>query len=103
VSFSFIVTLTIIFAYLLDVYEARMDALMVPFNGIKNVAVFGFNYSVVPWTLSSGYKVPFIVIAMILLFAHGIMVVVYLKGEAIRKWSAQKFASAKTTYHGDAF
>ncbi|OAP63485.1 hypothetical protein AYL99_02712 [Fonsecaea erecta] len=103
VSFCFIASLSISFAYLLDVYEARMDTVMVIDNGMKNLAAFGISYAIVPWNTSAGYSIPFAVMAVILFVAHLLMAVVYLKGEAMRKWSAQRFESARTTHHGDAF
>ncbi|EXJ74239.1 uncharacterized protein A1O5_02535 [Cladophialophora psammophila CBS 110553] len=103
VSFCFISSLSISFAYLLDVYEAKMDTVMVIDNGMKNLAAFGISYAIVPWNTSAGYTVPFAVMAVILLVAHLLMALVYFKGEQMRKWSAQHFESARTTHHGDAF
>ncbi|KAK5421905.1 hypothetical protein LTR06_000162 [Exophiala xenobiotica] len=103
VGFCFICSLSISFAYLLDVYEARMDTVMVIYNGMKNLAAFGINYAIIPWNTSAGYTVPFVVLAVILAVAHVPMLVIYFKGEAIRQWSAQKFRTARTSHHGDAF
>lgn len=102
-AFCFICSLSISFAYLLDVYEARMDTVMVIYNGMKNLAAFGINYAIIPWNTSAGYTVPFVVLAVILLVAHVPMLVVYFRGEAIRQWSARRFVTAKTSHHGDAF
>jgi hypothetical protein len=56
VLFSFTSAAAILFVYLLDVYEARLDTVMVVFNGVKNIATFGISYAVVPWN-SSGFTV----------------------------------------------
>ncbi|KIX06196.1 uncharacterized protein Z518_04170 [Rhinocladiella mackenziei CBS 650.93] len=103
VSFCFIASLSISFAYLLDVYEARMDTVMVIYNGMKNLAAFGISYAIVPWNTSAGYTVPFVVMAVILFVAHLLMVLVYCRGEALRRWAAERFETAKDTHHGDAF
>ncbi|KEF59711.1 uncharacterized protein A1O9_04557 [Exophiala aquamarina CBS 119918] len=103
VSFCFICSLSISFAYLLDVYEARMDTVMVIFNGMKNCAAFGISYAIVPWNTSAGYSVPFGGLAVVLFVAHVLMLVNYFKGEALRKWAAERFETARATHHGDAF
>jgi hypothetical protein len=103
VLFGFVAANSIAYAYLLDVYEARMDDVMVIFNGIKNFAAFGATYAIVPWITRSGYTVPFVVMAIIFFMAHMEMVFLFFKGAAIRSWSATKFDKAKKTAHGDAF
>ena len=70
---------------------------------MKNLAAFGISYAIVPWNTSAGYTVPFVVLAVILFVAHLLMVVVYFKGEAIRRWTAERFETARTSHHGDAF
>lgn len=76
---------------------------MVIDNGMKNLAAFGISYAIVPWNTSAGFTVPFVVLAVILLVAHLLMALVYFKGEAMRAWTAGRFASAGETSHGDAF
>jgi hypothetical protein len=80
-----------------------MDTVMVIYNGMKNLAAFGISYAIVPWNTSAGYSVPFGVLAVVLFVAHLLMLVVYLKGEALRRWTAQRFVTARTSHHGDAF
>lgn len=102
-SFCFICSLSISFSYLLDVYEARMDSVMVIYNGMKNLASFGISYAIVPWNTSAGYSVPFGVLAAVLFVAHLLMALCYFKGEAMRRWAANRFETARSTHHGDAF
>jgi hypothetical protein len=101
--FGFVCANSIIYAYFLDVYEARTDAVLVIFNGTKNFAAFGITYAVIPWNLTAGYTIPFVVMAAILVFAHLLIVVLYFKGASIRAWSAKRFVAARSTHHGDAF
>ena len=91
------------YAYLLDVYEARTDAVLVMFHGVKNFAGFGITYAVFPWTAASGFTIPFVVLAMILLAGHIPMAVLYFIGPAVRKWTAAKFVTGRPSKHGDAF
>lgn len=101
--FCFISAISTSFAYLLDIYEARTDSVMVIVNGIKNLAAFGISYAIIPWNTSAGYTIPFVAMAMIVLGAHLVMVVVYFRGERIRNWTAERFVTARETHHGDAF
>ncbi|EXJ59425.1 uncharacterized protein A1O5_12306 [Cladophialophora psammophila CBS 110553] len=101
--FSFTSAASILFAYLLDVYEARMDTVMVVFNGVKNIATFAISYAIIPWNTSAGYSIPFIVLGLLLLAGHLLVGLIYWKGEAMRHWTATKFESGKETHHGDAF
>ena len=101
--FGFVCANSIIYAYFLDIYEARTDAVLVILNGTKNIAAFGITYAVIPWNLTAGYTVPFVVMAAILVFAHLLIVVLFFKGTSIRAWSAKQFVSARITHHGDAF
>jgi hypothetical protein len=103
VSFCFICSLSISFAYLLDIYEARTDTVMVIYNGVKNLAAFGISYAIIPWNTSAGYSVPFGVLAVIVFVAHLLMLVCYWKGEALRRWTAERFETGKATAHGDTF
>ncbi|ETI25799.1 hypothetical protein G647_02573 [Cladophialophora carrionii CBS 160.54] len=103
VSFCFISSLSISFAYLLDVYEAKMDTVMVIDNGMKNLAAFGISYAIVPWNTSAGYTVPFVVMAVILLVAHLLMALVYFRGKQMREWTARKFTTTGPVHRGDAF
>jgi predicted Na+-dependent transporter len=80
-----------------------MDTVMVIDNGMKNLAAFGISYAIVPWNTSSGYTVPFVVMAAIFLVAHLLLAVVYFKGQAMRTWTEERFNSASATHHGDAF
>lgn len=100
--FSFTSSAAILFAYLLDVYEARLDTVMVVFNGIKNIATFAISYAVVPWN-SKGFTEPFVVLAVLLFVAHFLVLAMYLKGETIRHWTAERFVTGRETHHGDAF
>ena len=75
---------------------------MVIYNGMKNLAAFGISYAIIPWNISAGYTVPFVVMAVILVVAHLLMFLVWLKGEAMRKWTSERFATAQTVHHGDA-
>ena len=101
--FSFVGGLGILYAYFLDVYEARTDAVLVIFNGIKNFAGFGITYAVFPWTASSGFTIPFVVLAMVLLAAHTPMAALYFIGPGVRRWTAAKFVTGRPSQHGDAF
>lgn len=100
--FSFTSAAAILFAYLLDVYEARLDTVMVVFNGVKNIATFAISYAVIPWN-SGGFTVPFVVLGVLLFLAHLLILVIYLRGEAIRHWTAKQFVTGRQTHHGDAF
>ncbi|KEF55245.1 uncharacterized protein A1O9_08899 [Exophiala aquamarina CBS 119918] len=100
--FSFTSSAAILFAYLLDVYEARLDTVMVVFNGVKNIATFGISYAVLPWN-AGGLTVPFVVLGVLLFVAHLLIMVTYIKGEAIRHWTAERFVTGQETHHGDAF
>lgn len=101
--FGFVCANSVIFAYFLDVYEARTDAVLVIFNSTKNLAAFGITYAVIPWNTAAGYTIPFVVMAAILLLAHLLMVALYFTGSPLRSWSARKFKAARSTHHGDAF
>lgn len=101
--FGFVTANGIVFAYLLDVYEARTDAVLVVFNGTKNLAAFCITYAIIPWNAEAGYTVPFVVMAVVVLVAHLLMLCVYVFGASMRTWSAERFVTAKETRHGDAF
>jgi hypothetical protein len=92
-----------VYAYFLDIYEARTDAVLVIFNGTKNFAAFGITYGVIRWNSSAGYKIPFLVMAAILLVAHLTMLTLYFTGAELRRWSAKRFVTARSTQHGDSF
>jgi hypothetical protein len=94
---------SISFAYLLDVYEARTDAVMVIFHGVKNLAAFGITFAIVPWVTASGYAVPFGVLAALLVVAHLLLFSMYWVGPYLRNWSMQRFETARPTHHGDVF
>ena len=102
VLFSFTASSAILFAYLLDVYEARLDAVMVVFNGVKNIATFAISYAIVPWN-ARGFTIPFVVLGVLYFAAHLLVLIMYFKGEAIRRWTAERFATGHQTHHGDAF
>ena len=102
-KFGFVCANSIVYAYFLDVYEARADAVLVIFNSTKNLAAFAITYAVIPWNISAGYTTPFVVLAVILLFAHLLMVASYFNGGSIRPWSAQRFVAGRETHHGDTF
>ncbi|MCJ1301128.1 hypothetical protein MMC08_003927 [Hypocenomyce scalaris] len=101
--FGFVCANGVVYAYFLDVYEARTDAVLVIFNSTKNIAAFCITYAVIPWNASAGYTVPFVVMAAILLFAHLLMLGLYFFGGKLRIWSAKRFIAARDTHHGDAF
>lgn len=102
VLFSFTSAAAILFAYLLDVYEARLDTVMVVFNGVKNIAAFAISYAVVPWN-AGGFTVPFVVLGVLMFVAHLIVLVMWWQGRALRQWTAERFVTGKETHHGDAF
>ncbi|KAJ9602622.1 hypothetical protein H2200_012815 [Cladophialophora chaetospira] len=101
--FSFVGGLGVAYAYLLDVYEVRTDAVLVMFHSVKNFAGFGITYAVFPWTAASGFTVPFVVLAMALLVAHIPMAALYFIGPGVRKWTAAKFVTGRPSKHGDSF
>ena len=101
--FSFVGGLSVLYAYFLDVYEARTDAVLVIFNGVKNFAGFGITYAVFPWTAASGFTIPFVVLAMIVLVAHLLILALVFVGPRVRKWTARHFVTGRSTQHGDAF
>jgi hypothetical protein len=102
VFFSFISSASVILAYLLDVYKARMDAVMVPFNGVKNVAAFAISYAIIPWNTKAGYTIPFVVLGILLLVAHLVVGLVWWKGEAMRSWTEKRLSTGKRKHHGEA-
>ncbi|RFU27153.1 hypothetical protein B7463_g9177, partial [Scytalidium lignicola] len=103
IGFGFVTANSISFAYLLDVYEARTDAVMVIFHSVKNFAAFGITFAIVPWITASGYAVPFGVLTSILVFAHLLLFSMYWLGPYLRSWSMRKFKTARPTHHGDIF
>lgn len=102
-SFCFVSSISVSFAYLLDIYEARTDSVMVVYNGVKNLAAFGISYAIVPWNTASGYTVSFSVLAVILFVAHLPIALCYWKGQEMREWTAARFATGQQTAHGDTF
>ena len=80
-----------------------MDAVMVVFNGIKNIATFGISYAIVPWNTSAGFTIPFVVLGMLLLAAHLVALFLYFAGARLRQWQNKKLVSGRPTHHGDAF
>ena len=101
--FGFITATSIATAYLVDVYLARSDAVLVILNGLKNFAAFGISYAIIPWNMGSGYAIPFGTLAAILGASHGIMLLLWWKGEDIRAWTAKRFVEARATHHGEVF
>jgi hypothetical protein len=85
--FGFVCANSVVFAYFLDVYEARTDAILVIFHGTKTFAAFGITYAVIPWNATAGYTVPFVTLAAVLLFAHLLILGLYFTGARVRAWS----------------
>ena len=101
--FGFICASSLSLAYLVDIYLARADAAFVIVNGLKNVAAFGISYAIIPWNMSAGYAVPFGALAAVVFAAHSIILVLWWKGAAIRRWTAVRFVDAQETHHGETF
>lgn len=101
--FGFICANSITFAYLVDVYLARGDATLVVVNGFKNLAAFAISYAIIPWNTNSGYTIPFGVLGAIIGGIHLLMLLLWWKGQAIRKWTARKYKEAEETHHGETF
>jgi hypothetical protein len=101
--FGFVCANSVAFAYFLDVYKARTDAILVIFHGTKNFTAFGITYTVIPWNATAGYTAPFVVLAAVLLFAHILILGLYPTGARVRAWSAGRFVEARPTHHGDSF
>lgn len=93
VSFCFISSLSISFAYLLDIYKDQMDMVMVILHGVKNLASFALSYAIVPWNTAAGYTIPFVVMAILMLVAHLLMGLCYWKGDAIRRWTTEQLGT----------
>jgi hypothetical protein len=64
---------------------------MVVFNGIKNVFSFAISYAVIPWNESSGYTIPFVVLAVVLVLAHSLIAICYFTGPSLRRWTVARF------------
>lgn len=101
--FSFIGGLSILFTYLLDIYEARTDVVLVALNGVKNLAAFGISYAVFPWILSAGYTTPFLVMSMVVLLSYLLLALLYFTGPKLRRWTMARFETGKPSKHGDTF
>lgn len=79
-----------------------MDTVMVPFNGVKNIAAFAISYTIIPWNTNAGYTIPFIVLGILLLMAHLIVGLVWWKGGAMRSWTEEKLSTGQRKHHGEA-
>jgi hypothetical protein len=101
--FSFITANALTQTYLIDIYEARGDCVLVIVNGFKNFAAFGISYAIVPWNTSAGFGEPFGVLAALVLVAHIPIFILWWKGAQIREWSGKIWKSARPSHHGDAF
>lgn len=77
VNFFFVSSLSVTFAYLLDLYGDKTDNVMIIVNGFKNFAAFGVSFAIVPWTTRSGYAIPLGVLAAIVVVGHLLMVLCY--------------------------
>jgi hypothetical protein len=103
VNFGAIVAGNITYTYMADVYMERADAALVVLNGLKNLTAFGLVYSTTPWNVASGYATSFGCLAVILFAFHLPMLVLYYKGQAIREWQADTFATGRRADHGKGF
>ena len=77
VSFFFVSSLSVTFAYLLDIYGDKTDNVMIVVNAFKNFAAFGVSFAIVPWTTKSGYAIPLGVLAAVIAVGHLFMVMCY--------------------------
>ena len=93
VNFGLFVGGNIMYTYVTDVCLERADVALVAINGLKNLAAFGFVYSVTPWNTHSGYGVAFGGLAIISFFGHLPRLFLYFKGAAVRTWQAKKFVN----------
>jgi hypothetical protein len=84
VSFFFVSSLSVTFAYLLDIYGDKTDNVMIVVNAFKNFAAFGVSFAIIPWTTKSGYAIPLGVLAAIVAVGHLFMVICYYFTDELR-------------------
>lgn len=102
-NITIVVCGNIMYAYLVDTYVERADSALVLLNGLKNLSAFVLVYAVNPWNTTSGYAVAFGCLAVIVFACHVPMLLLYMKGKSIRDWQLRRFASARSTAHGEGF
>lgn len=90
VNFAAIVAGNITYTYVADVYMERADSALVILNSLKNLTAFGLVYAVTPWNGHSGYAVSFGCLAVILFVAHFPMVLLFYKGQSLRRWQQRR-------------